>query len=641
MTPVTRINNPSQILNGVLAPQTSQPNQEEDRVRPVQSDITAQRAASRQRLDLLTATFNRRAGQAIAALVGVPVGAALGIAQSAALFGLSVLATPFAALRDALTKSRDPIEELQLLENEKDLRELKNLEDTVEAMAPDNLDTAIRYVAAGRKIIEALKVTDYGGGPLTIDIGGKTKEIRPGLQTVRALLWYLKAKAGGDPNHLTVSGALAGRLFHFLNSAPVTYRRGGWFGRLFRTERERKERGIEDFSNKLPGGMGAVAFSLEDTGTLHLKLERVGTPTVWGTSRHDDTRWTTSIWHNFISPFRGLRHLWNRLRCSGFGDPPQAAKVELGPAESSSASYLNEFYEAIDDKGEQGEIRMGENGQFEIANRDWLCRKFKNVRITNQARHRRAQALDAFRRALVDRGLSQELVDFMLAPAKRRGYLKVKDVRWIRTVLSKKEPTSNRETLSQLRQIFAEPAFRQALDREAPGFWQRLSLTGLLKRGLSVAASYLFPGFAIAKEAVGGAYEFGKNLQKLEDQRLEDKIKELPDNSKFKSLLQLMVKILESHYLQRTNTGFGRMLSSPLAMAPGGSFLTQTTLSRALSRPLPHYLFTALGHDYRTVRALLAYLSESEERTKDWSEEEKVVLNLLLNLENINIEASS
>lgn len=177
-----------------------------------------------------------------------------------------------------------------------------------------------RYVVMGERIVEALNNSSDGKPPLQATVNGKTVTIPSNVDTARAVSWFLQAKGmvdNADAGRTEVATGKAGsmlikdpgnKLYNFLSAAPSCYGRTsthlkahsentnaasgfkqafaetGVVSALTVSKGGALQRGIEDYSSKLPGGGGTMLFDRikpDSSGDalLFLKLEPVGTPT--------------------------------------------------------------------------------------------------------------------------------------------------------------------------------------------------------------------------------------------------------------------------------------------------------------------------------------------------------------------------
>jgi len=651
--------------------------------------IDHRRTASRQRLGQLASSFDHTAGKILLGVAAAPFVIAGGLATVAVHSGLSLAATPFTIIRDMFKGRQDPVKELTRREESRLPKDISLLAPPKLAKSeePSEIAKANRYIIAGAKIIEALGKAD-SAHTATVSVQDGSVPIRPNIQTIRAVIWYLKAKAltgrkenindltpklseSGNSDHLIVSGELASRLYRFLESAPTTYNRNGLFGKLFRGRQQQQERGIEDFSNQLPQGKGAVVFDLKN-GQLHLKLETAGTPSLFGTSRHSDTSWTASVWRSLITPFRNLRHLWNRARSKN----QAAAEVSLkASTPSRDAQPLQSFLTTTENR-RHGEIRL-EQGAVQLKNTGWFRRKLKNWFVKSDVRQQREKAQSAFRQALLQhletyqrvqkneklsrfflgtnaRPLnSEKLADFLLNPAYKRGYLKTKDVTYIRNVIN----SDRLGMIEHMREILNDPRFQDKLRELDRSWWQKVRLTGGISQ-LPVISQLKDLGGAIQAGRIQG--KLGEIIARIEDHETNDNVQ----------MLLLIAETLKNHYKMTRNTrlastllsgaalgaGIGlfglqsnivaRQLTSLVSGGSGTSSFAIPNLNRAIptaalrsiptvatfagtsavrwaSQNIPDYLFRAMRQDYHTALAMLSTLPPA---SAAWPDEETQLL---------------
>lgn len=183
-------------------------------------------------------------------------------------------------------------------------------------------DEMYRYIAAGQRIVDAV-VNGDGTIPVEVAIpdGGRTQAgdrtiaVKPDLDTVRSISWYLQAKALADnsashrPGTTVGSGAMIGadpgnKLFNFLEKSDNAYGRcsthcaersssvdTSWLGPLrtlwdggvaalgaYAKGGQPLQFGIEDFDRKMPSKGGTLLFDKLQNNEIYLKWEHNGTP---------------------------------------------------------------------------------------------------------------------------------------------------------------------------------------------------------------------------------------------------------------------------------------------------------------------------------------------------------------------------
>ncbi|MFC5475045.1 hypothetical protein [Paraherbaspirillum soli] len=188
-------------------------------------------------------------------------------------------------------------------------------------LSPREVET---YINMGERLVHAIGNKEPGAGKeLTVKGGdGRAFNVSSNLETTRAISWYLQAKAvmdnaspDRDPVVLGKGSMLmkdeGSKLFDFLNGSSNAYGRlsthfnersnsmpanlsntglaGGVAGML---KPGAAQKGIEDFSNRMPSGKGTVIFDKlkEKDGVpqLFLKWESVGMPSVFSKTVHAD-----------------------------------------------------------------------------------------------------------------------------------------------------------------------------------------------------------------------------------------------------------------------------------------------------------------------------------------------------------------
>lgn len=197
----------------------------------------------------------------------------------------------------------------------------KYTKDIGSKLSPREVET---YINMGERLVHAIGNKEPGASNKLTVKGGDEKEfnVSSNLETTRAISWYLQAKAvmdnassGRDPVLLGKGAMLMedkdGKLFDFFKSSRNTH------GRLSTHFNERSnsmpanflntglaggpasllkpgaaQKGIEDFSNRMPSGKGTMIFDQlngkDGKPQLFLKWESVGMPTVFGKAVHAD-----------------------------------------------------------------------------------------------------------------------------------------------------------------------------------------------------------------------------------------------------------------------------------------------------------------------------------------------------------------
>lgn len=206
---------------------------------------------------------------------------------------------------------------------------LEKLDTYRQAVGSSLSDQEMRaLINTGEHLVNAISRGDVEGGRITLTVNGNTFNVDSSTHTTRAIGWYLTAKTaeveitqGGD--HMVTKGSLVmkdpgNKLFDFLNAAPTSYSRiSSHFNErampdapLDRLTGRPLQRGIEDFSNKLPGGKGAMLFDKLQNEELFMKFEHVGMPTVFRMSGHGESHNTIGekIGNVFNSIKRCLLH---------------------------------------------------------------------------------------------------------------------------------------------------------------------------------------------------------------------------------------------------------------------------------------------------------------------------------------------
>jgi hypothetical protein len=253
----------------------------------------------------------------------------------------------------------------------------------------------VSYIAAGERIVKALNQAHSGNPPLTVPAPDVRSgeiigfELKPGIDSARAISWYLQAKAVADnmdtgKNTLLFEGAMIAKdpdnkLFNFLNSSENCYGRvsshmmersssveTGFFATakgLFKGgvsslfgvgfSGQPLQRGIEDFGDKMPSRGGTLLFDKMHSSRpggapeIYLKWEPVGMPTTFNFRvSHDND----SVGNSFIN--RGVafnRCIKHTINFAANGDPDQyrGEKMEKGDAKL----VLNAFKETINGLG--------------------------------------------------------------------------------------------------------------------------------------------------------------------------------------------------------------------------------------------------------------------------------------------------
>jgi hypothetical protein len=249
------------------------------------------------------------------------------------------------------------------------------------------------YVALGEKIVDAVKAGDGKPPIMVTGPSGDVHALESNLDTTRAISWFLQAKAmsdnasAGRPVTELRSGSMVvadpgNKLHTFLSSADNAYGRcsthfqersanvdggalgglkafwnGGWSaGMAYATGGQPLQRGIEDFSSKLPSGGGTLLFDkLSDgkasgAGELFMKWEDVGVPNSFGFSgTHADKAdgWGDKILGRGFAFTRGLGH---SLHFAANADPGAAYRGEK-MAKGEAKNIFNAFVAAVDGAG--------------------------------------------------------------------------------------------------------------------------------------------------------------------------------------------------------------------------------------------------------------------------------------------------
>lgn len=218
---------------------------------------------------------------------------------------------------------------------------------------PVTREQMMGYINMGERIVKGISEGQMENGVLKLEVDGREVTVKPNLDTTRAISWYLNAKAvmdnaspGRDP--VVIKGGSmvlkdeGNQLYDFLNSAPNTYnrpsshfnersdspiaRKGTWGILAGLARGQKSQRGIEDFSNKMPSGGGCILFDKmvgsDGSNQIFLKWESSGTPTVYGTSTHGDMEdgMATQVHNRYKAFDRNLNHMRNFL---GVGHGPK------------------------------------------------------------------------------------------------------------------------------------------------------------------------------------------------------------------------------------------------------------------------------------------------------------------------------
>ena len=334
--------------------------------------------------------FFAEAGKRIGAALALPIVGALGVAALAVGATVAVPAYALAKVADGVracfsgqTQSLaqqmnldaidDSILEARIATNEGEKSVNEVLEQYLGAInSPVDAGEMQQFVKMGEQIVRAINEMDnYDGGP--IEIGGI--QVKPSLETARAVSWFLQAKALVDnasadrPPMLLNRGSMVmadpgNKLANFLKSAPNTYGRAsthfnersgviagfmnaGFAGGLINlkniitgSEAQGAQLGIEDFGNKFPSGKGCLlfsslegkSFSREPLGEgaaeqvqdqLFLKWESAGMPNVIhpkATHFDSEAGYSAKVWGRVMAFNRCIKHTLNFLSSSHQSD---------------------------------------------------------------------------------------------------------------------------------------------------------------------------------------------------------------------------------------------------------------------------------------------------------------------------------
>jgi hypothetical protein len=208
------------------------------------------------------------------------------------------------------------------------------------------------YVAAGEKIANGLIAKDASfvasvstaGSPVYMKVDGQEIAVRSSVYTTRALSWYLMAKAATQdvaqealgqevPSNMVTSGSFVlkdpkNTFFEFLSAAPTAADRISthFADRAGHTRRHALmganpiQRGIEDYSNGLPGQRATMLFdklrASNGDAELFIKFELAGCPPVFQTESDVGVNRSTgdNIVQFFSAIHRNLVHAVSFLR---------------------------------------------------------------------------------------------------------------------------------------------------------------------------------------------------------------------------------------------------------------------------------------------------------------------------------------
>jgi hypothetical protein len=241
-----------------------------------------------------------------------------------------------------------------------------------------------QLVAVGERLIKALDQEEMQKAPdgrttvTCMDSSGATHSVASSVYTIRAISWYLMAraakedvsqegagqgkKAGVDfPSAMVVEGSIRfkdpdNRLFNFLRSAPTVGPRAATHyeemlddpgsHRIAGVVERKQHWGLDDYSSKLPGKGGALVFNkLKPSGNItvpeiYLKIERVGCPAY---NRFEKHLGTLDKGFRFVAAGdRNIEHVTHFLSSRGHADSADPS-VQVQRHEHMHKGYLKKL----------------------------------------------------------------------------------------------------------------------------------------------------------------------------------------------------------------------------------------------------------------------------------------------------------
>lgn len=378
---------------------------------PVSQELQTLQQHSRDRLDQLPKPgFMSKGLTVFAALIAAPIKLALGVGGAAvSLLAGAVIRSGeklFGTTQGAETRRANTLATLgqplpdSVLNQPAPSGNSKSIGDIMNDFRRSHLDgdkrltqqEMIRYIATGERLVRALNQAPNGTPPLTVkapDLDGSGSEatfhIKPGIDSARAISWFLQAKAVADnsasgKDQLLFEGAMiakdpGNKLFNFLNSSENCYGRvsshmmersssveTGFFATakgLFKGgvsslfgvgfSGQPLQRGIEDFSDKMPSRGGTLLFDKMHSSRqggepeIYMKWEPVGMPTTFNfMATHNNDSVGTSLIDRGFALGRCIKHTIN-FAANGNPNEYRGEKMEKGEAKV----VLEAFKDAI------------------------------------------------------------------------------------------------------------------------------------------------------------------------------------------------------------------------------------------------------------------------------------------------------
>jgi hypothetical protein len=381
------------------------------RQRGPSEELQQLQAESRERLDTLPKPgFGRKALTVLAAIVAAPVKLALGVVgATVSLIGGGIIrgAEKLFGLTKGAEEHREHISKTlgqkmpgSVLDTQLPPTEKRTTQKSVAEVLDDfrishlggdsriSKDEMLRYIATGERLMAAINNSPDGRPPLSVTapklgVQGETEtfQIHPGIDSARAISWYLQAKAladnaGTGQDILLKEGAMVAKdpgnkLFNFLNSSENSYGRvsshmqersssveTGFFGGLKGLFKggvtslfgvgfsgQPLQRGIEDFGSKMPSKGGTLLFDKLNSSTdggqpeIYLKWEAVGMPTTFNpAATHDNDSLGNALLDRAFAFGRCIKHSINFIKDANPATY-RGEKMEKGKAKEVSESF--------------------------------------------------------------------------------------------------------------------------------------------------------------------------------------------------------------------------------------------------------------------------------------------------------------
>lgn len=247
----------------------------------------------------------------------------------------------------------------------------------------------MQFINMGERIVKSLNsdqafASFEQNGHLTLEgPDGIARQVKPSLESARAISWFLQAKAVVDnagPNRDPITlgrGSMVmqdpgNRMFKFLNAAPNAYGRvsthyaersqapkanplnSGFDGIGGMIGKQPAQRGIEDFEGKMPSERNALLFDKlqgkDGSEQLMLKWEVSGMPTLFGvkgTHADDSSGWTGKVMNRFLSITRCFRHTFSFFERMGGAHTGGGADRREGTTVAATGTRVFQPFEAV------------------------------------------------------------------------------------------------------------------------------------------------------------------------------------------------------------------------------------------------------------------------------------------------------